>query len=63
MEIGTDLSGDAPNNAIGTLSKLFGDIVALVDHEILVEDLEDLAALEICHVKAATWTTLGDFLY
>jgi hypothetical protein len=34
----------SPNNAICTLSKLFGHIVALVDYKFLVEDLEDLAA-------------------
>lgn len=34
------------DNAIGALAQLFGDGIALVDDEVLVEDLEDLAALE-----------------
>lgn len=36
-----------PNDAICSLAKLFRDIVAFVNNEILVEDLEDLPALEI----------------
>ena len=40
---------DVPDNAISTLSKLLGDGVALVDNEVLVKDLEDLATREISH--------------
>jgi hypothetical protein len=36
--------GKVPDNAVGALAKLLGHIVALVDDEFLVEDLEDLAA-------------------
>jgi hypothetical protein len=51
--IGDLLDGDAfcgmdvgrgADNAVGALAKLLGHIVALVDDEFLVEDLEDLAA-------------------
>lgn len=34
-----------PDNAVGTLSQLFRHRVSLIDDEILVKDLEDLAAL------------------
>lgn len=37
--------GDLPDDAIRTLTQLLGDIVVLVDDEVLVEDLEDLATL------------------
>jgi hypothetical protein len=36
-----------PNDSVCTLTKLLGDIVSFIDDEFLVEDLEDLAALEI----------------
>ena len=36
------------------MSKLLGHIVALIDYEVLVKDLEDLAALKICHIEAKT---------
>lgn len=48
-----------PYNAVGSLSKFFGDIVALIDDEVLIEDFEDLAALEICHVVAASSIIAG----
>lgn len=41
-----------PNNSVSSLTKLFGHIVAFIDDEILVEDLEDLSALKICHVES-----------
>lgn len=41
---------DLPNNSVRSLAKLFGYIVALIDDEILIEDLEDLSALKICHI-------------
>lgn len=46
--------GCGADNTIGALTKLFRDSVALVDNEVLVEDLEDLAALQvgITHVAA-----------
>ena len=40
----------SPNDPIGSLTQLFGYVIALVDDEVLVKDLEHLAALEICHV-------------
>lgn len=39
-----------PNNAICTLAELFRHSVFLIDNEVLVEDLEDLPACEVCHV-------------
>lgn len=54
-DIGDLLDGDAltslvvrgsNDDAVGALTELFGDGVALVDDEVLVEDFEDLAALE-----------------
>ena len=36
---------DEPNDSVCTLTKLFRDNIAFVDNEVLVEDLEDLAAL------------------
>ena len=41
--------GGLPDDAVGALPKLLGDGIALVDDEVLVEDLEDLPALEIRH--------------
>lgn len=43
------LLGVLPDNAIGALSQLLCHIVALVDYEFLVEDLEHLAVREIRH--------------
>ena len=34
-----------PYNAIGALSELFRNIVSLIDHEVLIEDLEGPSAL------------------
>lgn len=42
-----------PNNSICSLAQFFGDSIALVDNEILIKDLEDLAALEIRHCNAS----------
>jgi hypothetical protein len=39
-----------PNNTISALSKLFGNGVSLVNNEVLVEHLEHLSSLKICHV-------------
>jgi hypothetical protein len=39
----------SPDDAIGTLSQLLGHIVPLVYNELLVEDLEHLATLQIRH--------------
>lgn len=38
-----------PNDTVSALSQLLCDIVLLVDNEVLVEDLEDLATLQISH--------------
>jgi hypothetical protein len=38
-----------PDNAIGALTKLLGDIVSLVNDKFLVEDLEHLAVLQVTH--------------
>lgn len=43
-------SVDIPNDSVCPLAKLFGHIVTLIDDEILIEYLEDLAALKICHI-------------
>lgn len=43
-----------PYNAVRSLSKLFGDVVALIDNEVLIENLEDFAALEVCHIGAVS---------
>jgi hypothetical protein len=43
-----------PNNAISTLPKFFCDGIAVINDEVLVEDLEDLAARHIRH-------SVGDF--
>ena len=43
-----------PYDAISSLSELFSHVVALIDNEILVEDLEDLPALEVRHDLAAS---------
>lgn len=40
---------DIPDNAVSSLAELLGDGVALVDNEVLVKDLEDLATHEISH--------------
>ena len=40
---------DVPYYAISSLSQFLGYVVSLVNDEVLVEDLEDLAALEISH--------------
>lgn len=39
----------SPDDAVGALTELLGDSIALVDDEVLVEDLEDLSALEVTH--------------
>lgn len=51
----------SPNDPVGSLTQLFGHIVALVDDEVLVKDLEDLAALEICHVVPVRCVIQCDF--
>src|SRR5690242_8951379 len=38
-----------PYDAVGALAELLGNGVPLVDDEVLVEDLEDLASLQIAH--------------
>lgn len=40
---------NSPDDAVGALSKLLGDGVALIDDKVLVEDLEDLPSLEVGH--------------
>lgn len=40
-----------PDNAVCALAQLLGDIVALIDDKVLVEDLEDLATLQVGHDK------------
>ena len=42
-----------PDYAICSLAKLLGNIVTFINDKVLVEDLEDLAALEISHVVGA----------
>ena len=38
-----------PDDSIGSLAKLLGDIVPLIDNELLIEHLEHFAALEVRH--------------
>lgn len=45
-----ELERGLPDNAISSLSKLFRNIVPLIHDEVLIEDLEDLAAGHICHL-------------
>ena len=47
-----------PDYAIGSLAKLLGNIVTFINDKVLVEDLEDLAALEISHVVGAAISSL-----
>lgn len=59
--------GNSPNDSVSTLAQLFSDVVAFVHDEILVEDLEDLPALKICHIlpqlvfplRSVHWTRWG----
>lgn len=46
---GNDLWRNEPNNTISSLAELLGDSISLVDNEVLVEDLENLATLKISH--------------
>jgi hypothetical protein len=46
---GSNKKGGVPDDAVGTLTELLCDIVALVDDKLLVEDLEDLAVGEVGH--------------
>lgn len=39
----------SPDDAVSPLSQLFGHIVALIDDEILIENLESLPTLEVRH--------------
>lgn len=47
-----------PDYAVGSLAQLLGNIVTFINDEVLVEDLEDLAALEISHVVGAAMSLL-----
>ena len=47
-----------PYYAIGSLAKLLGNIVTFINYKVLVEDFEDLAALEISHVVGAAIPSL-----
>ena len=50
-----------PDYTVSSLTELLGDIVTLINDEVLVEDLEDLTTLEICHLGAANFFAgLGD---
>ena len=40
---------DEPDDTVSTLSQLLGNGISLVDNKVLVEDLEDLSSLQICH--------------
>lgn len=40
---------DVPYYSIGSLPKLLRYIISLIDNEVLVEDLEDFAALKVSH--------------
>ena len=47
-----------PDYAISSLAKLLGNIVTFINDKVLVEDLEDLATLEISHVVGAAISSL-----
>ena len=38
-----------PDDAVGALAQLFGNRISLIDDEVLVKDLEDLASLQVGH--------------
>jgi hypothetical protein len=42
-------SNGIPDDTVGTLAQFLGHIVPLVDNELLIEDLEHFAALEVRH--------------
>lgn len=41
---------DVPYDTISSLPKLLCHIISLIDNEVLIEDLEDFAALKVSHV-------------
>ena len=43
------MRGNIPDNAIGALAQLLRHGVPLIDDEVLVENLEDLASLKLAH--------------
>ena len=43
---------DIPYNAVGSLAQLLCYVISLVNDEVLVEDLEDLAPLQVSHLVA-----------
>lgn len=47
--IGRCRGDNIPDYAVSALAEFLGDIVAFVYDEVLVEDLEDLAPMEVCH--------------
>jgi hypothetical protein len=44
-----------PDNTISTLTELLGYRVSLVDDEVLVEHLEHLSPLKVCHGGEGVW--------
>lgn len=48
-----------PNDAVGTLTQFLRDVVVLPNSEVLVEHLENLAPLNICHVDDILPIALG----
>jgi hypothetical protein len=42
-------AGNSPDDSVRALAEFLGDGVALVDHKVLVEDLEYFSSLEIRH--------------
>ena len=44
------MEGHLPDNTISSLSKLFRNIIPLIHDEVLIEDLEDLAARHVRHL-------------
>lgn len=41
---------DIPHYAISSLPQLLRYVVSLVDNKVLIEDLEDFAALKVSHI-------------
>ena len=53
---------DVPDDPVGTLAQLLGDVVALINDEILVKDLEDLPTLQIGHCDRGEPRTIDERL-
>ncbi len=57
---GREDDGTIPHDAVGALAQFLGHGVALVDDELLVEDLEDLAPRQVRHGAESRGEPRGD---